>query len=570
MIKIQDAYIEYLSKIEDEIKQTNINAANLVSLNNKIKKTELLIPVVGGFSSGKSTLINSFLAMDILPTNLTPETALATELRYSATDEHIEAVKEDGSVDRFEINQNDKIKERASNYQYLRMYINSDKIKRFEPLILVDMPGFDSPLDLHNQAILDYLNRGIYFVVLTSVEDGGITKSITRELRNITEFGKGFSFCLSKTNLRPTNDANDVKQRMEQQLKEEFDIATNVVLVDDNGGENLNKILTSIDSEALFEKVFLDSLKALYSEIESAINTTIATHKHTKEEVLNAIEELKQSINKITDKRDAMKREAKDRYSDISSERIISAVAKELADNQETLVNLALRDPNAFSQEANEIIKSRLIYEVRSTIESISSDVISDFSIELSSMSNSLGDFSIDDSWIEKLSETTKQVLESAQAGLIKLEDITKKKDGNLYKVITSILGITTSVVTPVLEVIIVFLPEIISFFTGKLKENNAKNEMTKRLHSEIIPRLKGELRKTIPNIFNNQVSILIESISKQFESQLKLKKQEIKTASEEKEKALIDSDNAIKELKKIKNNIQSLTTETIYEGVQQ
>ncbi|GAA8170803.1 hypothetical protein NP0156_09220 [Helicobacter pylori] len=45
---------------------------------------------MGNFSTGKSTLLNRFLEKSVLPTGITPETSLATELHYSAN-ERIEA-----------------------------------------------------------------------------------------------------------------------------------------------------------------------------------------------------------------------------------------------------------------------------------------------------------------------------------------------------------------------------------------------------------------------------------------------------------------------------------------------
>ena len=53
------------------------------ALKQDIAEAELIMPVVGSFITGKSTLINSFLNSGLLPVGTTPETALATELRYS-------------------------------------------------------------------------------------------------------------------------------------------------------------------------------------------------------------------------------------------------------------------------------------------------------------------------------------------------------------------------------------------------------------------------------------------------------------------------------------------------------
>ncbi|GAA7207519.1 hypothetical protein ID0449_06720 [Helicobacter pylori] len=44
------------------------------------------MPIVGNFSAGKSTLLNCFLEKSVLPTAITPEISLATELHYSANE----------------------------------------------------------------------------------------------------------------------------------------------------------------------------------------------------------------------------------------------------------------------------------------------------------------------------------------------------------------------------------------------------------------------------------------------------------------------------------------------------
>lgn len=45
----------------------------------------------------------------------------------------------------------------------------------------------------------------------------------------------------------------------------------------------------------------------------------------------------------------------------------------------------------------------------------------------------------------------------------------------NGIKMITAILGLTTTVLNPMIEIVILFLPEIISFFSGKSKEENKR-----------------------------------------------------------------------------------------------
>ena len=291
MIQTQKKYSDYLQEVKNILKDTNVEISKINFYEEKINNTELIVPVVGGFSAGKSTLINQFLGENILSIALTPETALATELRYSENS-YIKAIKKDDTFDKYEISEIDIIKEKAKNYKYIKLYLNNQKLQEIEPLILVDMPGFDAPIEHHNQAILNYLNRGIYFIILTSIEDGNITKSVLREITNIMEFGKDFSFCLSKTNLRTENDIKAVQNIIEDQLKDYFDFNKEIILTDNSSGLELEKILNNIDIEELFKKVFLSDLRFNHIENESSINIILSTLKVSRAEVLKTITEL--------------------------------------------------------------------------------------------------------------------------------------------------------------------------------------------------------------------------------------------------------------------------------------
>ncbi len=60
------------------LKEVEIDKTECSTLLASIQKQQLVIPVVGNFSTGKSTLLNRFLEKSVLPTGITPETSLAT------------------------------------------------------------------------------------------------------------------------------------------------------------------------------------------------------------------------------------------------------------------------------------------------------------------------------------------------------------------------------------------------------------------------------------------------------------------------------------------------------------
>jgi uncharacterized protein YejL (UPF0352 family) len=568
MIKIQKQYRDYLKEVVRHLQSIEIDTVVQQKLIENVSDTELIVPVVGGFSAGKSTLINSWLGREVLSTNLTPETALATELRYSI-DNYIEAVKADGSIDKFELNQSEVIKNNASKYQYLKLYLNNQKLKSIDPLVLVDMPGFDSPLELHNSAIMNYLNRGIYFIVLTSIDDGILTKSTLRELENMAEFGKDFSFCLSKANLRSDEDVNSVKGKIQEQLTDYFDFHKDVICLYQDGGKELEKILTDIDEEELFEKIFKQELKYNYLEVESSINTIISTLKTSKEDVDNALAELQNSIKKIISKKEQMIQEAQSKYSDNSVEAVVNGVSNELMTNQESLVRLALLNQEAFSQEMNQIVKNSLIYQVKTKLNEASSDMVNDFSIEIKDLGSNIPSFELGDKWVDTIAESTINFLKNAQNGLNALVESRREKQtknsGMGYKNLTSTLAITTEVVNPLLEVVIVFLPEIIAFFSAKSQEAKLKQEMHTKFFSEIIPSIKTKIRAELPSLFQSQINAIINTISDKFEEQLQQKEVEIAKAQEEKEKDIENIDAKVSTLEKTKQQIKLLATAMLY-----
>lgn len=566
MIQTQKKYSDYLQEVKNILKDTNVEISKINFYEEKINNTELIVPVVGGFSAGKSTLINQFLGENILSTALTPETALATELRYSENS-YIKAIKKDDTFDKYEISEIDIIKEKAKNYKYIKLYLNNQKLQEIEPLILVDMPGFDAPIEHHNQAILNYLNRGIYFIILTSIEDGNITKSVLREITNIMEFGKDFSFCLSKTNLRTENDIKAVQNIIEDQLKDYFDFNKEIILTDNSSGLELEKILNKIDIEELFKKVFLSDLRFNHIENESSINIILSTLKVSREEVLKTIAELENSIKNILNKKEQMIEEAEEKYSNTNIDGIINKITNELNLQKEVLISYAIANPNNISQEINEIVKNILIPEIRKRIKDVSNRIVDDFSIELKNLENNLDNSNFDNNWIEKISYSTKNILEKAQNGLSTIVDERRSKetDDKLYKAITTILGVTTSFVAPIIEIIIIFLPEIVRFISGKAKEKQQKEKISEQISISMIPEIKRKLRETIPQIFNDYLKNTIETISQEFETQLEQKRQEIIVTQQDKEDNIKDIEQEILKLENIKKELQFLATKNLY-----
>lgn len=538
MLSIQKKYLEYLGNVKKELEGGCLPKESIDQLFNGISNTELLVPVIGAFSAGKSSLINSFLQLEYLPVGITPETSLAAELRYSEK-EYIEAIRSDNSFIEFSIDEMRSIKDRAREFKFIKIYLNNASLREIFPLVLVDMPGFDSPLDLHNQAILNYINKGVYYIVLASVEDGSITRSVIRQLSDIKEFGRDFSFILSKINLRSASEVNEISGKIKLQLSEQFDHSGEILSIGIEGGNNLKKIISAIDPEKLFENIFIDELKNNYHSLMDTLNIAISVLKKDKTENEDAILDLKKGIEKIIQKRDRMFEEAHGKYSETNVSKIVESVGRELSNSADELVNAAISGhQEALSQSLTSIVRHQLINNIKSTMGEISSEIINDFAVELKGIDSVVSGLSMDDKWLEKVTQTTKLIFEKTTSVLRDFgsKQLNKDSSTKIYKSIATVLAVTTNVLAPILEVILIFLPDILAYIFEERQKKKQAEQIRNHLLTSVIPSIKRELREKLPAIITNQITNLINDISVEFEKVLEEKKLVI--ANVEKEKA--------------------------------
>ena len=576
LISNQEKFLSYLDQVKQLTTSIELADNGLENLTQRIEQAELIVPVVGGFSAGKSTLINSFLGSDLLPTAITPETALATELRYSPTD-YIEAIQANGNIIRYEISQLTEIKNNAQNFKFLRLFLNNQNLAEIQPLVLVDMPGFDAPIENHRQAILEYLNRGTYFIFLTSIEDGTITRTMHQEIKNLRLFGKGFAFCLSKTNLRSPSDVKQVQQAMQTQLKTQYRFNQDVILLDDNGGANLKQILTAIQPEELFKSLFIDDLQDNYFRNEESLRLTIATLMTSKEESETAIRALQDGIAKLQAKKEKAIEDVESRYSNNGIDSIADSVGQSIMMQRENLISLALNNQTEFQRLLADCVQSNLLTEVKSRMQDISSDVISGFRFELqNSFITAPQNFQIDNSFIDRIAQNSERLLQDAQSGLKVLAEnagvLSKNAPNNVYRTIASIIGITTSIVSPVVEVALIFLPEILGFFTQDSKEEQLRRQqqeqrsaVERQLLMEIIPQIKGKIRQELPPLFKQNVAQLIQQVAEQFEVELSQKQAEVSQAVAEKEAKAEEINVRVTQLETVKQQLSDLAKPVLF-----
>lgn len=545
-------FLDYIGEVKNIISTLEISDNKLSEIQRNITDAELIVPVVGGFSAGKSTLLNSFLGNEILPTAVTPETALATELRYSDSN-YIEAVTASGAVERHQLADFARLKDNAQNFKNLRVYLNNENLKAIQPLVLVDMPGFDAPIENHNQAILNYLERGVFFVFLTSIEDGNITLSMKREIDNLQQIGKGFAFCISKTNLRAPDDVKAVQQKIAEQLEDDFDYTGQIALLDMDGGNNLKNILTAVNPDELFKLLFIDELRENYTGLIQSINVKISTFKSDRKEIEETLSALQNSLQGIEAKKQSAINDVEQRYSRDSVSVINQAVTSAILQQKMRLVDLAINNQGAFERELNDITKNALLSAVQTRFRAISQDLIEEMGNGINAQLATLSDGGLAGIAMDVLANSGADAF--GKVANTALKSISK---AIMVNVTSTTLKALLGSVFGIVGVVLLFLPEIISLFTKGEKERRQREQVEQAIINNVIPQIQQQLNSVLPDLMNQNITALINQVSEQFEEQLQQKRNEIEAAEAEKAAKAAELESTINELESGK---QQLTT---------
>ena len=565
-LKIKDQYICNVDEIIKIATSVECPTENAGSLKQTIKDYELLVPVVGEFSAGKSTFLNSFIGRKVLSVAVTPETAVATELRYS-TDEYAEVIIDKGeSFDCKRISIEDAAKV-EKDWRCVRLYLNSENLKKIEPLVMVDMPGFDSPRDDHNRAIASYLNRGVHYVVLTSVESGTVTASMKRQIQDIQNMGRTCSFFVSKANLRSECDVKDICQEVQDQVEDILGESIEVKPLYKDAGAELKKLIDSIDPEQLFCKVFKDAIIQLLDELNSAVTTKIAALKSDREKNKSAIRDMEEALDKLLRKRDRMLAEARNSHFEDDIDSITSAAANAVNAEIDRLVDMAMHGSSgdAISQEINSVVRTAVIPAINRVAKGITEKISTNFQMELQEYQKTFSLFD-DPEFVNKVGVAASQMGDMAKVAINGVASMAQKGAAKVglntaYKTVAGIIGIASNVFAPVVEVVLLFLPEILGFIFGSMSKKQQEQEQRENIRSQIlnaIPRIKHDLRSKIEPELQTQNEAAIEAVSEQFNERVIALKDNIQKTNEELENNA-DVVEKMQKLESAKNELSQL-----------
>ena len=184
MNQLHQQYLEKFNQLH-ELYQKYSFSAMLEELNKDIAEIsdfKVTVPLVGAFSTGKSTLLNELIGYELLSTDITPETAVPAELTCGK-DEVIYCMK-DGRQKNSGINSMG-VQKIPKDCSLMKISMQNAFFKQIPDVRLVDMPGFDSGIEIHNRAINDYLPKSLAYIIAVAADEGTVRASVLNFLTEL-------------------------------------------------------------------------------------------------------------------------------------------------------------------------------------------------------------------------------------------------------------------------------------------------------------------------------------------------------------------------------------------------
>ena len=548
---IQDTFlkaIDRLGEVSEEIDADTGFIGLAKDYRAKVADFRVLIPLVGSFNAGKTSLVNAWLGRPEgagLPTDIVPQTALATEIHLtdSADTEGVELYgKDDRRLRRIDLAEFQRVEKQAlstgeSEAEYAKATVHvtgevGHGIKDWK--VLVDMPGLDSGLRTHNAAIQRYLPLGSYFILVVDVEHGALRATEIEQLREFFEQEVEFVVLINKIDKKKdavSDIVAHIKQQVRQDLGKSVEVSPVSARVPDIAA--LRKVIDDVDFDRPLRnfwrvpilKLFDDTIGSLHTRY-SALNVSSAE----RERAVAKLEEEKQALEaKFRDD----EKEVRNRYSEQAVERIVRSVRDAIRDQAAALAQTSQSGgQQAFDYEINELVRRTLNRvtgkELQATLERINDR----YSADLAGLDAHHQQFlraGEDAAVVELLPDLAGRVRGAAEASARAFGLGKQKVSGaTAYTAVTGILAAATNIVAPWLEVVIIALPVIFNWLSRKAEERERqqrmqeqREQMRSEISSVVAPRIASELRERVAGGFESATKDMIARLQEQVQERV-------------------------------------------------
>lgn len=289
--------VETLVGIAEYLGLNNIvSELNAIEQRSKQDNASLILPLVGEFSSGKTTLINSLTDSKKLETATKPTTATIYEVHFGCDSCHAKVVTEEGhiqDVDDIANLKNDDL----VNAKVVTVFDTSSRVP--STTILVDTPGLSSPDPKHKQTLVNFLPKADGIMLVTDINQQ-ITRSLTDFIETMKLSKRPIFLILTKSDTKSALDIESAKKYISENCQIPLKQLA-VVSAATNNLEEIYSLLDSIqkDKKEILKQVDEQRIKNIVNLLTEHIETLMSA-SHSDKDLDEAIRKSQYELDKLS------------------------------------------------------------------------------------------------------------------------------------------------------------------------------------------------------------------------------------------------------------------------------
>lgn len=298
-------HIEFLKEVAQELGQQNIlNSLNAIQERASQQNANLLIPLVGEFSSGKTTLLNALTDSKKLETATKPTTATIYEIHFGCNKCEANVVLSDGQVAHFD-DLGELKNDQLSDAQIVTVFDTSTKVP--SSTILVDTPGLSSSVVKHRQVLVDFLPSADAILLVVDINQQ-VTRSLTDFIDMIKLSKRPVYIVLTKSDTKSVSEIEAAKQYIADNCKLPVQQVVVVSAAKDNISElyalletiqkSKNEILAKVDGQRIKDlaQILVNRVDEMLTASSSDENLDMEIRRQQLD-----LDKIKRNINRLID-----------------------------------------------------------------------------------------------------------------------------------------------------------------------------------------------------------------------------------------------------------------------------
>lgn len=537
MFKNQQQLSEHWSGLIDLAEKYDAKDS-LLSHQASVDNFVMKMPLVGLFSAGKSSLLNKVIKDKLLSVEITPETAIATELHYTDDSEAFYGYDSNGhktALSRADVNSQNFVpsitKNQSSAYEVISAHINAPVLAQFPHVCLVDLPGLESNFSSHQQMIDTYIAQSLAYCIVVSIEDGELKASTQQFLQELKFNNMPVILIITKSDVKTDDDAQAIAQKIQESVTTLLGYTPlRTVLISARKKRNLEAVIEAFVAvetlaEQRFDSVVTRPLITELTFLSQNLDKLMSMDDVSAEQLKADKQQLEKDMASFRKKLNHDTEQLGNKVQGVVSH-IIDKVKNQLTEQLDTLAGNLLQNrdisvsiENIVRLSVSEGIESDLVPVVNKYIKHIEAELPD--SLQIQAVELNLDGIEDDDFSFANLAMVLSPVL-----ALLKF-----------HPVITLISTIVVPALAKVLDI-------VMSEGAKEARREQRQEAARQAMINEVIPKVVFDVKKSLTHMVINNINDAKDMMSKivaereqQIQAQITQTEQDIKASHEEQQK---------------------------------